>query len=496
MNKFLLLYVCIYVLLSIVLFDPKLHIGGDNARYIILAESIVSGKGYKDMYLPEEPPHTQYPPGFPLLLALPILVFGSNVIIMKFIVLFTGIGALFFMYKICESLFKEKVTIVMPFYLSIPIFITFNHWLLSEMPFLCFTFGALYFLLNARSGKGVYYYISFVFALYAFFIRTVGISLIIAMLLFLVLNRQYKYCGIFLLIFLAAAVPWQIRNATVQHGPGYIDQLLAKAPDLIESDRVGLFDLMVRARNNFVYYFLLKLPQTLLASAKLPSVLSMLGGSIFIVLTVIGFIKRMRDRSVIEYYFLFGVPLLLCWPYVWATERFLLPILPLLVIYIYFGLFWLGEKIKLTNFVRVVTAIFIFLNVLSIFSQARASVSHNIEYLKGDKYAGYPRDWRNYFEIIESIKRDIPEDKIIMARKPEFVYLLADHKSFIYPFSKNYNEVSNAIKRSDYIIIDNLDWLSRTTKAYLLPVLQREPEHYRPIMMTSEPLFFLLEVIK
>ncbi|MGB9721929.1 MAG: hypothetical protein ACPL28_10685, partial [bacterium] len=58
------IFLLIYTILSLLLFDPKLFTGGDNAVYIILAESITTGKGYKNIYLPEQPPHTQYPPGF------------------------------------------------------------------------------------------------------------------------------------------------------------------------------------------------------------------------------------------------------------------------------------------------------------------------------------------------------------------------------------------------------------------------------------------------
>jgi len=493
-HKFLLLFTIIYLILSFLLFDPKLFTGGDNAVYIILAESITGGKGYKNLHLPDEPPHTQYPFGFPLLLSLPMLLFGPNIIILKLIVLLTSIGALFFMYKLCESFFKERVDLIMAFYVSIPTLITFNHWILSEMPFLCFSLGALYFFMKAKPGKEYLYFISFFFATYAFLIRTAGISLIIAMMLFLILKKQYKYFAIFLFIFLVVFLPWQIRNVSIAPEGGYLEQLLMKKPYLIESGRVGPRDLAIRGWNNFVFYTFLLLPLTLLTSIRSPWILGAIG-VIFVVLTIIGFIERRRRISIVEYYFLFGILLLLVWPDIWATERFLLPILPIFMIYIYIGLFQLGRKIKFKYSVHLITGIFVLLNLLSIFSQARNTVVNNHAYLKGDAYAGYRRDWRNYFDVIEWIKENVPEEKIVMARKPEFVYLLSRHKSLTCPFSIDQNKVKDAFMQSDYIILDNFIW-TEASKNYLAPVIQKEFGNIEFVYITQKPRFYVVKVKK
>ena len=109
-NKNKLFFIClaIYIVLSFLLFDPKLGTGGDNVVYTILAESLISGKGYKNIYIPDEPAHTQYPFGFPLLLSSFLLVFGSSIIALKFLIFLTGCGVLYFMYGISKYLFKDK----------------------------------------------------------------------------------------------------------------------------------------------------------------------------------------------------------------------------------------------------------------------------------------------------------------------------------------------------------------------------------------------------
>ncbi len=487
----LLLFLFIYIVISILLFDPKLFIGGDNVIYMVLAESIISGKGYRNLHSPEEPAHTLYPFGFPLLLSLPFLIFGSNVIVLKFLVLLTGIGAFVFMYKICELLFKEKVVIVMAFHLSIPLFIIYNHWILSEMPFLCFSLATVYFFMKAqRDNKEIFYYLSFISATYSFFIRAAGISLILAICLFLVLRKQYKYFIIILLIFLAVFIPWQIRTASIPGTVSYIDQLFAKNPYQIGLGRISFVEFLVRIWQNFTLYSFTILPMTLIPILQ-SHLFAILPGCFFTLLIIIGFVKRLRKFSIIESYFIFSVIILLSWLEIWSSERFLLSILPIFIIYIFVALFWLVEKISFKYSVETVTGVVILLSIIAHIQVTPDVVRNNIAYLSGDKYAGYTRAWRNFFEVVYWIKDNIPEDKIVLSRKPEFVYLLSKHKSLSCPFPKDYDEAKNIIKKSDYIIADR-----KATKSWLFLVIEKEPAHYRLVFQTSAPEVYLLQVVK
>jgi hypothetical protein len=262
----------------------------------------------------------------------------------------------------------------------------------------------------------------------------------------------------------------------------------------MELGRVNLFDLLTRVWNNFILYAFTILPMTLLPIFK-TGVLLALSGFVFIVLTIIGIVKKTKKITAIGLYFIFGVIILLAWPKVWSSDRFLLPILPILILYIFSGISWLGEKIKSKYFIPVVIGVLILLNIIEIVPLAKNSVANNSAYLKGDKYAGYTADWKRYFEIIELIEKNIPEDKIIMARKPEFVYLLSRRKSFIYPIISDHTKIKDAIARSDYIIFDSFYWTG-TTKRVLLPVLQEDPSLYEVIYKTKKPEFYLLKFKK
>jgi hypothetical protein len=490
----LLLFLFIYCILSVLLFDPKLSTGGDNAIYIILAESISNGRGYKNIHMPDEPEHTQYPFGFPLLLALFMLLFGSNVIGLKVFIFLFGCGATYFVYKIGSSLLKEYYIPIMLFYLSIPIFVLYNHWIYSEIPFLFFSLGALYFLLKAQKDKSYFYYISFGFATYSFFIRTAGISLIIAVMIYLLIRKEFKYFGIFLLIFAAVFIPWQIRNMGLVSEGNYLDQLLAKDPYRLELGRITPYELLLRMRKNFSLYTYTILPMTVFPLFN-PGSRAIVVGVILIILTIIGFMTASKKSLIMKLYFILTILMILAWPSDWSSDRFLLPILPFFILFIFFAIHSFKEKIRLEYLPYIVTGVFVALNIIDLVPRIKDTVTDNIEYVRGDKYAGYMTDWKCYFVIIELVKETVPEDNIVMARKPEFVYLVSRRKSFLFPFTTDHDELMEAIMRADYIIFDSFLW-SGTTKRVLWPVLEQHPELYDIVCKTNDLDFFLLKVIK
>ena len=193
-------------------------------------------------------------------------------------------------------------------------------------------------------------------------------------------------------------------------------------------------------------------------------------------------------------YFVFAVSVLLAWPTVWSSDRFLMIILPLFFIYVYSGLLWLVNRVRVKYVIEGFIGLIICLNVIGMVEIVRPATKYNIAYLKGDRFAGYNPDWRRYFEIVSWIRRRTPAGSVIMARKPEFVYFLSGRRSFIYPFTTDHVQIREAIAGCDYIIFDNFTW-TITTVYYLFPVLEEEPEKYRIIKRTGSPEFYLLQVL-
>lgn len=493
-NWLLIFLLAIHLIISLLLFSPQLFTGGDNVMYLILAESLVSGKGYRDVHLPEEPPHTKFPVGFPLLLSIPKFIFSESVIAPKLLVLLTSLLAFVLIYRVYELVFRTRVTMLAIFYLFIPLFYIYNHFVLSEIPYLCCSFAALYLFLKARKGRHSLFYLSFVLAVFSFLIRSAGIALIVAMMIVLLIEKRFTYFVILLVVFLAAFIPWQIRSAGIPEASTYFDEILMRDPYDVQLGKIGVIDYATRILNNFVTYSFTISPQAFLPLIRSRPLLVVVG-VFLLVFMVLGFVKPIRKFTVIEYYFIISVLIMFSWPRIWSASRFMLPLMPIIIIYFFCGLSLVARRVRVKYLAEVIVVAVIALNIVKIFPGAKQAMRFNVAYFSGDKYAGYTPQWRSYLKVIEWIPSHIPDDKIIAARKPQFVYLLSKHKSRRCPFFENEEEVLSAFQRSDYIILDKFR-MDTNMKHFLRSVFEERREMFEVVYKTSEPVCYLIRVKK
>jgi hypothetical protein len=492
-KRILWLLIFLYIVLSVFLFDPKPFVGGDNARYINLARSMLLGKGYRDISHPDEPRYTLYPPGFPALLLPVIAVFGSNILILKIIPMLCGLGAFIFFIFIVQILFPKTWIYPAVTALCSPILLLNGHWLLSEIPFVCFSLGGLYFFYQYQKDKRTISAILFTFfSIYAFLIRSAGITLIAAIALFLMVSKNYKMLIIFLAVFLALFVAWTLRNSSIPGTNTYDYWFLKKNPYLDESPRIGFNDFINRIIFNFKTYTLSIFPSSILSSISSPVLLA-ISGIALTALVISGVVRRLKAFTFLDWYLIFSLVIIITWTETWTSERFLLPIIPVLFIYIFFGLSWISEKLKSKSLIPVITGLMLFVNLITTVKLSATAVFDNVQYLRGDRYAGYSPDWRRYFETIDWTKKNIPGNQVIMARKPEFVFLFSGHKSFVYPYSTDPDKMRASIDQADYILLDNFYWTG-TTRRYLLPALNAEPDKYEIVYRSRPPEFYVLKV--
>ncbi|HTW92426.1 MAG TPA: phospholipid carrier-dependent glycosyltransferase [bacterium] len=507
----------LYVVLSILLFDPKLGTFGDNAIYLILGKSLAGGNGYRDLYLPGAPVHTQYPPGFPVILAgITLLCGGVNVLAAKLFVVLTGIGAMFFIYRLCELTFPKRAWPIMALFASVPALVENNHWVLSEMPFLLATVAALYCLVLAdqRSrATAVRLRVGACgLAVAASFIRTAGVAVVLGVLLFFLVRRRYRELVLLVLLFAAATLPWQLHNTGAGHTQPYLEQLLARQPYSLEQGRAGISDWALRVWQNLRDYAATVIPRMLFPTRD-DSWYEIISGIILSLLAAIGFLRSFRKPAsqtpvgqlaskapvgrvgALQSCAVFAAPLLLCWPNIWVSERLLLPFLPLVIVFLFYGLDWLGAKLGWRRFAPAFIGALVLANTVHMASLAGKAVSDNLGYLRGDRCSGYEVDWRRYFEAIDWIKAQTPADAVVMARKPEFVYLLSGRQSYCYPITTDSAKIKLSLRRCQYVLADNFQW-TRTTPMLLMPVLHDNPGLWSLLFTTSPPKFYVLSVVQ
>ena len=100
-NLFLLGLILASAILAVLRFN-SLQIGTsyDDAKYIILAESLANGEGYQLVNFPRPQIERNFPPGWPLMLAPFTLAFPKNYDALKVVSLVLWLASIYLVYKL------------------------------------------------------------------------------------------------------------------------------------------------------------------------------------------------------------------------------------------------------------------------------------------------------------------------------------------------------------------------------------------------------------
>jgi hypothetical protein len=498
----LLLCLLVFLVLALLSFDPKPFLGGDNATYILLAKGMLQGKGFRDIWAPGMPAHTQYPFGFPLLLTPFVGLFPNSVVPIKLFILALALASLWLVWVLGKDAWPDEERLFLAALLALsPALIEFSHWELSEVPYLCVSFLAL-FLLQGREGewKDWRFWLGVIAMAFAYHIRTAGIALVVSLPVYLILRRRWASFGITLAGLFLLLFPWALRNRGVSHQGGYIQQLLLKDTYNPALGYTGISDLISRFGANLKIYALQVVPGFLfpgLGEAQAGGIVTLIG-FLLVLLCLWGLIVQIRRKlGLIPIYLVCYLGVALLWPSVWSDRRFLLPVLPLILAVFITGCFSLSgvlwkQKPKVIGIVLIAFSGLMALraNIAVIPGQ----VNDNLAYIRGDEFAGYPEPWVTFFQAADWVKEHSGPEAIVVSRKPTLFCLRAGRQSFIYPFSPNPDTVLDAIKsnHADFIVVDPF---GGTTQRFLIPAIQPHvPERFEVVYQTSEPATYVLKV--
>jgi hypothetical protein len=497
----------VYLVASLLSFNPTLYTGGDNAHYIILAQSMLSGKGYRDIYKPGEPLHTLYPFGYPLLLVPPMALFGGSFIALKLLSLVLGAGSVLVAFLLLRGGNSRILlcSVVGLFALS-PLLLEYSHWALSDVPFAFFSLLGLLLAKRSFGESGrisIFFWLALVCIAFAYFIRPVGIALILGLLLHLVLRKQYRKTLIAVVVLAALLVPWSARTAKAARGEGYIAPMVLKDPYDATSGTIGPVDLLGRVRANGETYFLVAFPQNIVTPYReiWPSPQRRwdmcLAGFGILALTLIGFVDELKRRmGLTHFYVILFVGTLLVWPHVWATDRFILPLLPFLLMYFLKGGRLLLRKVPPVARRRVGLALVVVMtltNLRLVAKAAPASLRLMGAHATGDRNAGYSADWINFYETAYYASRFTHPDDVFLVRKPGLFYLFAERKCVAYPFTPDQDAIMAVMDENDvsFVVVDAFAWTS-TTRKYLVPTIMAHGDKFAVVYATGAPRTLVL----
>jgi len=435
------------------------------------------------------------------MLAPLVTVFGRNFVLLKLLsVAFTAGAVLLF----CRYARRGRdplawFTLALAFAVS-PGVIDYSRWMLSEAPFLFFTLLALWQLDEDRGSErmGRPFWLGLAAAVIGFYVRSIGALLLAGASLAYLVRREWRKFFVHGAAGAGLTVPWLVRNRLASDSATpYLEEFLLGNVYVPEAGFLGVGGMVVRFFENLVLYGTRELPRALVGSdsawaGTTPVVMIAL---VVCGLALYGLVRALRrGPAAADCYFILACLAIMLFQRSVNDVRYLVPLIPLVLLYAADGATALGRVSKGSlppRFPAIVTATLAALAVGSQAARIPANVQMIARYHAGDPYAGFHPAWATFFDAAEWVKSNTPADAVVTVRKPRLFHVLADRRASIFPFSSQADTVLRAVRDTDYVV---LDAAKPETVRYLMPALQGSLEDFALVHGTREPATLVLRV--
>jgi hypothetical protein len=513
----LLLLAHVLVLASVAV--PAPHSGGDNAAYLSLASSLASGNGYTELWDPSELPHAKYPPAYPLLLALAMVLGASTWGAFKLIsaVLVGAAGLLVLAWAGARKgpVFGAVVAVLVVLSAG---WVEASRWILSEPLFLVAALLALWgadraglrLRLRRRErveggGSGAedalspsapaWLAVAAAATLLTLFTRTAGLPLLVGFLVLLAWERRWRALAGTLAVAAVPVLLWMLRGRRVGEG-AYQDEFWLANPYDPALGTVGVGGLLVRVWTNLKIYVGEVLGSEWWGAWSLPAgALAVLGG-VLVGLALLGWGRRLLrgEGGLAELFLPLYGGLVLLWPEVWSGDRFVLPLYPLLLAWageaVLAGIramplrlpaprapSWLHRSFRPGPGVWPGTLV-ASLALLGLALPALGGVRDRAEVAAvcrelgaADPFACYGPAFQGFRDAAAWSGANLPADAVVINRKPRIFHALGGRPGRVFPF---HSEPEPLLAQAEelgarYLLVDRVDNVS----AVYLPALLR-----------------------
>lgn len=486
----------LHLALVLVSLDPSPHGGGDNASYLALARSLREHGTYQELWDPAARPHTQYPPGWPLILAGAMTLGIQPWLGFKVLVALLSSLAVGLSYLWARRLASPGTALGMGVLLAVCAgVVDLSRWELSDPPFWAFTMLALWgFARLGADGSADRppadpapaddkpwkawlgpLALASAATLLAYATRSAGLPLVVAAAGWLAWRRRWAWLGVFAAFIAPFALFWWARGRAVG-GPGYAGYLWYVDPYRPMLGKLSMGGMLQRIVSNGVEYAADHLPY-LLTGVRNGAPAAVLGTAV-VLLAMAGWGMRVRRAGVPELWLPLYLGLVLVWPEEWSGERFLLPALPMLLL-------CAAEPVRLlaarTGRAALVGAALVGVIVLASIPPLGRQVQYAIRcravYGPQNPFPCLAEPWGDFLDLARGLRGQLPADAAVLSRKATLFWAYSQVPSRTYPFTDNPDTLLAAAReaRARYIMLDYMD---RVSIMYLAPVLMQRPQAF------------------
>lgn len=484
-DPWLLALIGTHVVLAVLVFEPTLFPGADAGHYMVLGESLRNGFGFRDIHLPGTPWHGRFPPGYPALLAIAGWFGGLQ--LFKAVSLAATTLAVFLCYRIGEPLVGRSGALAAAGAFAIsPVLLGFSHRVLSEA---VFTALLLLAMLTGREG-GKWWVGGLAAAAAAFFTRTAGLAILVAVLAYDLLERERRRALITLVVCAVCVIGWAAYQKLASPGrPGYLQQLVLLNPYDPAAGTAGPLDFPLRVARNLWRYVSAELPGSLGFPTDRRTTLTgtAVAGVAFGALALAGWLTTATRRLTIAHLVTACyVGLILLWPPVWTDRRFLLPVLPLLILWIVAGLgavdarFGWRPALALGGFLAAAVTVFSLQASVRVMPTRLAC---QVAYRQGTP-CDLPQ-YAEFYEMARWVAENTAPGAVVANRSPATFFLFSRRRGDVYPYSRDPDVVLGGLEDmgADFVVVDRL---SATTRFYLIPAIEARFERFELVHAVGE----------
>ncbi len=500
-SKMLLIIIFVAsILFSFLLFQARMDIGGDDSGYVLRAYDFI----HKGVF-----PSFQGPL-YPIFLSLFVSFLGINVVFLKFLSVVSNFVSLLFLYKAFKNRIPSFTLYSVLLITAVNSYIlTFASETYSEIFFMALQSIFLFFFFNLldkiknnnnltlkESWKSWLWVGLIAFLMSA--ARSVGIMTIGALVLYLALQKQYKYILYAIGAFLVFYIPVNFIEKVIWHAQSQFgaqgSEYLLKNPYSTADGYENFNGFVMRFFQNCNLYFSKRFFQILgLRSFDATDTITSLTFvfiSIFLVsiYRVIKTKNRYLIASSVYALCLTGITFILL-QVQWDQPRLIMVFVPLYLLLFVYGLQDIMKRASwgiqfLSVFVIIIGMIIQFNNTFKKAGQNLPILGKN---LHGDIYDGFSPGWANYLKLSNWCE-GLPKDSLVACRKGPMSSVYANGREFLNIAKTDNIDVTNAdsvmafFRKNHvrYIILANLN-MGNTIERLVAPIAQKYPQKLRVI---------------
>jgi hypothetical protein len=424
-------------LFSLLLFDSRVSLSGDDSFYIIRASDFIHSFKY---------PAFQGPL-YPMALSIFVAVFGINIVLLKILSLFSILGFIYMFFLAFRSRIPSTLLVITLLLLSINSFFlyygsqTYNEaFYMLIMMILVLVFFRKFIdndqVLTLKQDLQRHFILAL--SLLALTLtKNMGYSAVFAVAGYFLLRGQWKNLfysiaafGILLLVF--QGVKYMLWNEAGAQFSSQGSGLLNKDyynPQAGREDLTGFYNRLIDNSN----LYLSKHFMSIIGFVKVGPVMVVNSlVTVFIYLLAIGSLIVTFKKN--KYLFFTGlltgsflVITFIVLQTKWDQSRLIIPAVPMLILML-LSLVYYISGVKQYKFLQIavpVLAVLIFFQSLAV---SAGAIKTNQE-ISG-RFGGLTPDWKNYLKASEWAAANLPQDAIIACRKPSISFVYGKGRNF------------------------------------------------------------------